>query len=95
MTPYRVSRPGLRVRFAPPLGPFPQEATVLGLGEYRHLRKTTSAAYGVGRDAVSEALPGSCPVSPFFASTAESGVLPGEERAHPARSVGGFWWSWD
>ena len=32
-----------------------------------------------------------CPVSPFFASAAESGTLPGEERAHPAHPVGGIW----
>ncbi|RLE27788.1 MAG: hypothetical protein DRJ61_17095 [Acidobacteria bacterium] len=45
----------------------------------------TSAAYGVGRDSVVDALAEGCPVSPFFASAARLGVLPGEERAHPAR----------
>jgi len=45
----------------------------------------TSAAYGVGRDSIAEVTAVDCPVSPFFATAAWLGVLPGEERAHPAR----------
>jgi len=51
----------------------------------------TSAAYGVGRDSIASTLAVDCPVSPFFALTAQLGVLPGEERAHPARPDLGFW----
>jgi len=49
------------------------------------MREMTSAAYGVGRDSIADGAAVGCPVSPFFASTAWLGVLPGEERAHPAR----------
>ena len=45
----------------------------------------TSAAYGVSRDSIAEGVAVDCPVSPFFATTARLGVLPGEERAHLAR----------
>ncbi|RLE36024.1 MAG: hypothetical protein DRJ61_01760 [Acidobacteria bacterium] len=47
----------------------------------------TSAAYTVGRDSIADGAAVGCPVSPFFASTARLGVLPGEERAHPALPV--------
>jgi len=49
------------------------------------LRKMTSAAYDVGRDSIAEDTAVGCPVSPFFATAAQLGILPGEERAHPAR----------
>ncbi len=45
-------------------------------------------AFGVGRDSIADALAGDCPVSPFFASTAQVGVLPGEERVHPDARLG-------
>ena len=51
----------------------------------------TSAAYGVGQHTTAGALAEGCPVSPFFAATARLGVLPGEERAHPARPELAFW----
>ena len=56
-----------------------------GIGRTSPLREMTSAAYDVGRDSIADGAAVGCPVSPFFASTAWLGVLPGEERAHPAR----------
>ena len=86
------SIPGLRGRLpAPPLGAFPQGATLFELGEGPPLEEKTSAACGVGPDSIADALAVGCPVSPFFASTAWLGVLPGEERAHPARPALAFW----
>ncbi|RKZ66440.1 MAG: hypothetical protein DRQ48_10775 [Gammaproteobacteria bacterium] len=87
------ANPGLRVRFAAPLGAFPGGATWLEPGRRPPLREMTSAACGVGRDSIAHAFAVGCPVSPFFASTVQLGVLPGEERAHPARPVGGIWCS--
>ncbi|MCK5379439.1 MAG: hypothetical protein KAJ78_08535 [Acidobacteria bacterium] len=49
------------------------------------LQKMISAAYGFSRDSIAAAAAVGCQVSPFFASTAWLGVLPGEERAHMAR----------
>jgi hypothetical protein len=80
--------PGLRGRLpAPPLGHFPQgqhsrswEGIALeenDLGGLRLQPRLDCRRHRRG-----------CPVSPFFASTALLGVLPGEERAHPARP---FW----
>jgi len=43
------------------------------------LRKMTSTAYGVGRDSIANALAGDWQVATFFAATAQSGGLPGEE----------------
>ncbi len=86
------SIPGLRGRLpAPPLGAFPQGATLFESGEGPPLEEKTSAACGVGPDSIADALAVGCPVSPFFASTAWLGVLPGEERAHPARPALPFW----
>ncbi len=60
----------------------------VGIGRASPLRKMTSAAYGVGRDSIADDTAVGCPVSPFFASTAQLRVLPDEERAHQARPVG-------
>ncbi len=54
-------------------------------GRQPPIRKMTSAAYGVSQDLIAGGAAVGCPVSPFFASTARVGDLPGEERAHPAR----------
>jgi hypothetical protein len=59
---------------------------LFAVGEEPPLEEKTSAAYGIGRDSIAEAFAERCPVSPFFASTALLGVLPGEEMAHPARA---------
>jgi hypothetical protein len=51
----------------------------------------TSAAYGVSRNAITEALAVGCPVSAFIATADESGVLPDEEsRTRHAPSERGF-----
>ncbi|MEN8162999.1 MAG: hypothetical protein ABFS37_02630 [Acidobacteriota bacterium] len=63
---------------------------VTEIGRKSPLREMTSAAYGVGQYSIANALAEDCPVSPFFASTARLGGLPGEERAHPARPDLGF-----
>ena len=51
----------------------------VGIGRALPLRKMTSAAFGVGRDSVAEALAVGCPVSAFIATAEYSGVLPDEE----------------
>jgi hypothetical protein len=86
--------PGLRVRFATPLGAFLGGATFIGMGSGPPLREMTSAASGVRQDSIAEDFAEGSPVSPFFASTAQLGVLLGEERAHPAHPVRGIGCSW-
>jgi hypothetical protein len=91
------SKPGLRGRIEfgvdlrNPIAPARRiflKGNKAGIGKIPPLRKTASAAYGIGRDSIADATAVGCPVSPFFASTAQLRVLPVEERAHPARPVG-------
>ena len=81
-----IFNPGLRERLRPSRSAhFPQGTWLQELGGSRPLRKMTSAAYGFSQDSTAKGVAVDCPVSPFFATAARLGVLPGEERAHPAR----------
>ena len=70
---------GLRARFAPPLGAFPQEAALFELGEDPPLEEKTSAAYGSSQHSTAEGVAVDCQVSTFFAASTWSVWLPGEE----------------
>ncbi len=64
-----------------------RRGSLFDLGRESPLRKTTSGAYGIGRDSNAQGVAVGCPVSPFFASTARLGVRPGEERAQSPPTV--------
>ena len=67
---------------------------VTEIGRKSPLQKMTSAASGIGRDSVSEALAERCQVSAFFVPTAQASRLPGEEsRTRHAPSEGGRWFA--
>jgi hypothetical protein len=82
-------RPGLRGRFAPPLGAFPSRAAKRGLEGGPPVRKTTSAAYTVGQQSVAEAVAAGCPARFSSRRLWHGEDLPGEEiHARHARPGG-------
>ncbi len=95
----RLFNPGLRERIEVtvildnhrsfPLGAFPQGAAVFESGEGPPLEGMTSAAYGVRRDSVPDALAVDCPTQPSPQRRAYRKVCRGRKLC-TARPAGGF-----